>query len=63
MIIAILKIVVFSGMLAFIAFCLMAIGLIPGERFCEFMRKHEKIQVAFGIMMAIGLLGSFIIVL
>ena len=48
------------SMLAFVIFALMAIGIIPSERINKFLRKHEKVQIAIGILIAIGLSISFL---
>lgn len=42
---------------------LMILGFIPSERICSFLRKHEKLQIILGIIVAIGLLSSFIAVM
>ncbi len=59
----ILKIAAILCMLLFIFFMLMILGFIPSERICKFLRKHKGIQVMFGIILAIGLLSSFIAVM
>lgn len=57
-----IKIVVLTGLLSVISFCLMTIGLVPSERFCEYMRNHKNVQIIFGIFIGIGLFGAFVFV-
>lgn len=59
----ILKIAAIPCMLLFIFFMLMVIGLIPSKRIGKFLREHKGVQVVLGIILAVGLLSSFIAVM
>ncbi len=56
----ILKIVAIFCELAFLLLVLMAMGWIPGDWICKFLRDHPTVAKIYAAMVGIGLIASCI---